>query len=95
MYFDTDRSQKEVMGLFREFYCKEPFVFVTAKDIDLKQVVQTNNCQISIQVIQGKAHIVATLDNLLKGACGQAVQNLNLMMNWPETTGLLLKSGGF
>ncbi len=63
--------------------------------IDLKQVVNTNKCLLHIEKIEDKVVIHSAIDNLLKGASGQAVQNMNLMFGLDETTGLKLKGGGF
>ena len=65
------------------------------KNIDLKQVVNTNKCLIHVEKHNQKLFIVSIIDNLLKGASGQAVQNMNLMFGLEETAGLKLKSQGF
>ncbi|HQU55599.1 MAG TPA: N-acetyl-gamma-glutamyl-phosphate reductase, partial [Saprospiraceae bacterium] len=64
-------------------------------NIDLKQVVNTNKCLIGLEVIDDYLLIISMIDNLIKGASGQAIQNMNLQFGIPETTGLLLKSTAF
>ena len=64
-------------------------------EADLKQVVNTNKCLISLEVVQGQLVVTSVIDNLLKGASGQAVQNMNLMFALPETAGLRLKASAF
>lgn len=81
----------ELLRLYREYYEAHPFTIVTTQDLDLKRVVNTNRAYLRIDKIRDKVHITSTLDNLLKGASGQAVQNLNLVAGWDETTGLQLK----
>ena len=63
--------------------------------MDLKQVVNTNKCLIALEMHEGRLVITSVIDNLLKGASGQAVQNLNLMFSLPETAGLRLKASAF
>ena len=85
-------SQAEAQGLFEEFYKDEPFVQVVPadSDVDLKSVVGTNDLRLHVAVDSAQKLLVVTavLDNLIKGASGQAVQNLNLMYGFDETTGL-------
>lgn len=71
------------------------FTVVTEECISLKQVVNTNNCLIQLQKIDGKILVTVVIDNLLKGAAGQAIQNMNLMLGMPEGMGLSLKSNLF
>lgn len=84
-------TEQELDDLFREYYAPHPFTIVTPQEVDLKRVVNTNRAYLRVEKIKNKVHITSTLDNLLKGASGQAVQNLNLIAGWDETTGLLLK----
>ena len=63
--------------------------------MDLKQVVNTNKCLIALEMHEGRLVITSVIDNLLKGASGQAVQNLNLLFGLPETAGLRLKASAF
>ncbi len=94
-YFNLkdDRSTEELLALFREFYADEPFVRVRpAGDLPTtKQVWGSNYCDIGLQVDRrtGRVLVIAVIDNLVKGAAGQAVQNMNLLFGLPETTGLL------
>ncbi|RYY28032.1 MAG: N-acetyl-gamma-glutamyl-phosphate reductase, partial [Sphingobacteriaceae bacterium] len=68
---------------------------VTTRDIDLKQVVNTNKCFIQVKKHGNKIFLISIMDNLLKGASGQAVQNMNLMFDLEETAGLKLKANAF
>jgi N-acetyl-gamma-glutamyl-phosphate reductase len=88
-------SLEEVNKLYKEYYASHPFTIVSDTMIDMKQVVNTNKCLIHLEKVGGKLVIHSTTDNLLKGACGQAVQNMNLMFGLEETTGLRLKAAGF
>ncbi len=81
--------------MFEEFYADAPFVHICEKNLDLKQVVNTNKCLIHIEKHDDKLLIVSCIDNLLKGASGQAVQNMNLLFGLDETTGLKLKPSAF
>lgn len=85
----------DIEQLYREFYDEAPFVKVNEKAIDLKQVVNTNRCVIHIEKNKNVVVIHSAIDNLLKGASGQAVQNMNIAMGWEERTGLNLKPIGF
>jgi len=80
---------------FNNFYAEHPFVRIVDTMPDLKQVVNTNKCILHIEKIDDKVFIVSAIDNLIKGASGQAVQNMNLMFGFEETMGLKLKSIGF
>ena len=95
IYLDTKLSQEEALNLYENYYESHPFVYVSDQPVDMKQVVNTNRAKMSVNVIDGKIHIVSTIDNLLKGASGQAVQNMNLMFGLEEKTGLNLKSIGY
>jgi N-acetyl-gamma-glutamyl-phosphate reductase len=92
---DCKLSFEEVSGLYEKFYESHPFTHVSDARIDLKQVVNTNKCLIHLEKIENKLAIHSVTDNLLKGASGQAVQNMNLMFGFEETAGLKLKSIGF
>jgi N-acetyl-gamma-glutamyl-phosphate reductase len=81
--------------IFENFYAEHPFVRIVDTMPDLKQVVNTNKCILHIEKIDDKVFIVSAIDNLIKGASGQAVQNMNLMFGLEETTGLRLKGIGF
>lgn len=93
---DCALDKAEVQDLYEQYYSGHPFTHVlTDRVIDLKQVVNTNKCLISIEK-QGKKLVVhSATDNLLKGASGQAVQNMNLLFSIDETAGLRLKPAGF
>jgi N-acetyl-gamma-glutamyl-phosphate reductase len=88
-------TEPEVQTLFRDYYADAPFTHVSSGMIDLKQVVNTNKCLIYPEKIGDKLVVHSAIDNLLKGAVGQAVQNMNLMMGLGESTGLQLKAGFF
>lgn len=95
IYFESDLTQAELNQLFAAYYDKEPFTHITDLNPHLKMVVNTNSCVIQVKK-QGKCvHLISVLDNLLKGASGQAVQNMNLMFGLPEMEGLNLKSTAF
>jgi N-acetyl-gamma-glutamyl-phosphate reductase len=92
---DSALGKSEALDLYRAFYETAPFITVTDQAIDLKSVVNTNRVQLEIDHADGKLVIHCAIDNLLKGASGQAVQNMNLMMGLSETAGLLLKGSAF
>lgn len=85
----------EIVRMYEEYYEKDSFVFIVDKNIDLKQVVNTNKCLIHLEKHGDKLLIIACIDNLLKGASGQAVHNMNLLFNLEETVGLKLKPSAF
>ena len=91
----SSRSLEEIDMLYHDFYKDHPFVKVSTEPIFLKQVVNTNNCFIHLEKEEDNLVIHSTLDNLLKGASGQALQNMNLMFGLEETTGLKLKANYF
>ncbi|MFP9118046.1 N-acetyl-gamma-glutamyl-phosphate reductase [Flavobacterium sp. RNTU_13] len=84
-----------VVKLYNEYYANEPFVKVTTSSINMKLVLQTNNCFISLEQHGKNILITSVIDNLVKGASGQAIENMNLMFGLEETTGLKLKAAGF
>lgn len=88
-------SKEELQEMFENFYEGQPFTQVSRDPIFLKQVVNSNKCVIQLEKVGSKLVIHSALDNLLKGASGQAVQNLNLMMGWDECAGLRLKAAYF
>lgn len=90
-YLDADITLEAAYALYRRFYESHPFTHVSEKMIDLKQVVNTNKCLIHLEKVGDKLVIHSIDDNLLKGASGQAVQNMNLIMGFEETAGLRLK----
>lgn len=85
-------SLDEAMNLYKSFYKGDPFTIVSDQTLDLKQVVNTNKCIIQLEKEGDKLVVHSAIDNLLKGASGQAVQNMNLMLGLDETAGLKLKS---
>lgn len=95
----TRLSLDEARELYESYYRDAAFTHVIpaelGKSVDLKQAVNTNKCVISLEKHGDKLLICAAIDNLLKGASGQAVQNMNLMFGLPETTGLQLKPSAF
>ncbi|HEU5292425.1 MAG TPA: N-acetyl-gamma-glutamyl-phosphate reductase [Cyclobacteriaceae bacterium] len=91
----TDKSLDELRKLYKDFYAQHPFTHVSDQTVDLKQVVNTNKCMISLEKEGDKLVVHSALDNLLKGASGQAVQNMNLLFGLDETAGLKLKSSVF
>ena len=95
IYLDTDLSEDEAFKLYEDYYAGHPFTHVTKRNIDLKQIVNTNKCFIQIQKHGKKLLITSIIDNLTKGASGQAVQNMNLLFGLEETTGLKLKATAF
>lgn len=88
-------SLEEVRGLYEAFYAKAPFTWVIPGSADLKQVVNTNKCLLSLELHEGQLVVTSVIDNLLKGASGQAVENMNLMFGLPQTAGLRLKALAF
>ncbi|MDN3673702.1 N-acetyl-gamma-glutamyl-phosphate reductase [Flavobacterium branchiarum] len=95
LYTTIEESLDEIVAKYEDFYKNEPFVTVTTTNINMKQVVQTNKCIISLTKKGNRILITSIIDNLTKGASGQAIQNMNLMFGLPETTGLHLKPSGF
>ena len=95
IYMDTDLSETELVDLYKTYYRPFPFVHISDENIDLKQVVNTNKGLLHIEKHGNKAFILSAIDNLVKGASGQAVQNMNLMCGLNETAGLNLKPVGF
>lgn len=94
-YTKCNLTLDEAKALYRNYYIDAAFTFVTDKNPDMKQVVNTNKAIIYLEKHGDKLLIVSMIDNLLKGASGQAVQNMNLMFGIEEKTGLGLKSIGF
>lgn len=94
-HLDCDLSEDEAVALYKDFYRDAPFTIVSDRPIDLKQVVNTNKALIHVEKHGRKLLITAAEDNLLKGASGQAVQNMNIMLGIDETAGLRLKPSAF
>lgn len=95
LYFESDLTQDEANQLYKDYYLDHPFVHIIDQNPDIKMVVNTNLCLLNIQVHKGMIHIISVIDNLVKGASGQAVQNMNLMFGLPESSGLNLKGTVF
>lgn len=92
---DTSLDTEEAYTLFSNYYKNEPFVVVSDSPIDLKQIVNTNKAILHLESHDGKLLVTCAIDNLLKGASGQAVQNMNIILGLDQTTGLLLKPSAF
>ena len=92
---NCDLSIEELNNLYNQFYNNHPFVVLCNEPINLKQVVNTNKAVIQLEKIGNNLIVHSAIDNLLKGASGQAVQNMNLMFGLEETTGLKLKANYF
>ena len=91
-YTPFEESIKQAENLYRDYYNSHIFTHVSAKEIALKQVVNTNNCVLHLHKYEDQLLVTSAIDNLLKGASGQAIQNLNLIMGWEEDLGLQLKA---
>lgn len=94
-YFPFEGTEQEAVKAYQEFYQTAAFTHVSTQDIDLKQAVNTNKCILFVQKEAGQLVIYSAIDNLLKGASGQAVQNFNLAFGLDEKMGLNLKSIAF
>jgi N-acetyl-gamma-glutamyl-phosphate reductase len=92
---NCDWNQQQLSELYNDFYKNHPFTIVSQREIFLKQVINTNKCVINLEKVGTKIVIHSAIDNLLKGASGQAVQNLNLMFGLEEKSGLSLKATAF
>ena len=88
-------TQEDYRELYENYYAESPFVFHSNEGISLKEVVNTNKCLLHVELHDGYVHIASVIDNLVKGAAGQAVQNMNLLFGLPEDTGLHLKPSAF
>tara|TARA_R110000868_G_scaffold80081_8_gene227673 strand:+ start:3181 stop:4155 length:975 start_codon:yes stop_codon:yes gene_type:complete len=94
-YTKFDESLENAIALYKEFYTDALFTQIADQEINLKQVVNTNQCHIHLHKYNDRLLITSAIDNLLKGASGQAVQNMNLMFGFDEGMGLFLKAGVF
>lgn len=94
-YLDCKVELSEIQRIYEEYYDDHSFTFIVDKNPDLKQVVNTNKCLIYLQKYEDKLLIVSMIDNLLKGASGQALHNMNLLFGLEETVGLHLKPSAF
>jgi N-acetyl-gamma-glutamyl-phosphate reductase len=95
LYTKFDGSLEDAKQLFKDFYKDVKFTLISDENIHLKQVVNTNNCILHLHKHEDKLLVTSIIDNLLKGASGQAVQNMNLMFGFEETAGLKLKASYF
>jgi len=94
-YTKFEGSIEDAIKIYTDFYKEAAFTFVSDKEIHMKQVVNTNKCLIHLMKFENKLLITSTIDNLLKGASGQAIQNMNLMYGFEENLGLNLKANYF
>jgi len=95
MYLESDLTLEEAQQIYDNYYASHPFTHLSRKNIDLKQVVNTNKALVYLEKHGSKLFIISIIDNLLKGASGHAVQNMNLMFGLNETEGLRLKGAAF
>ena len=91
----TIANAEDVIAAYKDFYRDAAFTHYSDKAIDLKQVVNTNKALVHVDCFEGKILVTSAIDNLLKGAVGQAVQNMNLLFGLEETAGLKLKASAF
>ena len=91
----TDAPVDDIVAAYKEFYSDAPFTHYVDRPIDLKQVVNTNKCLVHCEKFADKLLVTSCIDNLLKGAVGQAVENMNIMFGLDETEGLRLKPSAF
>ena len=94
-YTKFEGNLEEAKLMYSEFYKNAAFTFITEEELHLKRVVNSNKCLLRLQKFDDKLLITSVIDNLLKGASGQAVQNMNLMFGFEEKTGLNLKASYF
>jgi N-acetyl-gamma-glutamyl-phosphate reductase len=92
---DCETALPALQAMYRDFYSDHPFTFLSQDAIYLKQVVNTNKCVIQLEKLGSKLVVHSAIDNLLKGASGQAVQNMNLLFGIDECAGLQLKANAF
>jgi N-acetyl-gamma-glutamyl-phosphate reductase len=95
MVIETSTPLDTIKQLYTDYFATHPFVHLSETNIDLKQVINTNKCLLFIEQHQNHICIISIIDNLLKGAVGQAVQNMNIIFGLDETTGLKLKAVAF
>lgn len=94
-YLNYDGTIEDAQKLYKDYYKDSPFTIISDKNIDLKQVVNTNKCVLHLEKHGNKLLILSCIDNLVKGASGQAVHNMNLIFGLEETMGLNLKASAF
>ncbi|MFD2574320.1 N-acetyl-gamma-glutamyl-phosphate reductase [Spirosoma soli] len=95
VYTPFSGTREEAKELYRTYYESHPFTHLSDAPVDVKQVVNTNKCFLHLELHDGQLLITSVIDNLTKGASGQAVQNMNLVFGLPEDSGLRLKAAGF
>jgi len=95
VYTDCALSEEDAVALYEKYYESAAFTFVSDAPVDLKQVVNTNKAAIHVEKHDGKLVVSSVIDNLLKGASGQAVENMNIIFGLAENTGLKLKASAF
>ena len=95
LYLELDESLETIQSLYQSFYKDAPFTIISENEVHLKQAVNTNKCILHLTKYNNKLLITSAIDNLLKGASGQAIQNMNLMFGIEEKTGLKLKASYF
>jgi N-acetyl-gamma-glutamyl-phosphate reductase len=95
VYTKFEGTIEEAKELYKNYYKDAAFTFVSDEEIHLKQVVNTNKCLLHLVKHENKLLITSTIDNLLKGASGQAIQNMNLMYGFEESKGIQLKANYF
>jgi len=94
-YTEVSGNLDKFQQIYEQYYMDHPFTLVSEEPVSLKEVINTNKCYLHLQYHQGKLLVTSIIDNLIKGASGQAIQNMNLMFQLPERTGLKLKATGF
>ena len=94
-YMKTSLDEQEAVEMYKSYYSDAAFTFVTDRSVDLKQVTNTNKALLHVEKHDDLLLVVSVIDNLLKGASGQAVQNMNLMLGLEENAGLRLKPNAF
>ena len=92
---DKAQDKDAIVALYKDFFKDAAFTHYSDKALDLKQVVNTNKCLLHVEVFGRKIVVTSMIDNLLKGAVGQAVQNMNIMFGLDEKAGLNLKAAAF
>ena len=90
-----DGTAEEAHALYSAYYQDAAFTHVSEREVNLKEVVNTNKCILHTEVHEGKLLVTSVIDNLLKGASGQAIQNMNILFGLDEKTGLQLKALAF
>ena len=95
IYTQCQLTETELVDLYNAYYKNAEFTFVSTQTVNLKQVVNTNNCLLQVQKIDNKVLVTSVIDNLLKGAAGQAIQNMNIIFGLEETEGLKFKASYF